>query len=149
MPDIVIHGIASAAYLILAWHFWNTRWRVGAAGSAPWERAALLAPLALHAWLLHGGLFAASELRFGFAQALSVMMFLAALMCWIETFFVPIEALYPLVLAAAAICLPLPAFFPAQTRANLRQPSIDSVPLFEKNTRSIPDTSVSFSASRP
>ena len=114
MPDIVIHGIASAAYLILAWHFWNTRWRVGAAGSAPWERAALLAPLALHAWLLHGGLFAASELRFGFAQALSVMMFLAALMCWIETFFVPIEALYPLVLAAAAICLPLPAFFPGR-----------------------------------
>jgi len=114
VPDIVIHGIASAAYLILAWHFWNTRWRVGAAGSASWERAAVIAPLALHAWLLQGALFATPELRFGFAQALSVMMFLAALMCWLETFFVPIEALYPLVLAAAAICLPLPPFFPGR-----------------------------------
>jgi len=65
----------------------------------------------LHAWLLYSGIFAAAELRFGFAQALSVMMFLAVLMCWLEAFFVPVEALYPLVLAAAALCAPLPAFF--------------------------------------
>lgn len=117
MPDIVIHGIASAAYLILAWHFWNTRWRAAAAPvaiAAPpqaWERVAVIVPLALHAWLLYSGIFAAAELRFGFAQALSVMMFLAALMCWLEAFLYPVEALYPLVLVAAAICAPLPAFF--------------------------------------
>ena len=87
VPDIVIHGIASAAYLFLAWHFWNTRWRVAAPSA--WERPAVLAPLVLHAWLLYSGIFAAPELRFGFAQALSVMMFLAA----------------------AALCAPLPAFF--------------------------------------
>jgi len=110
VPEIVIHGIASAAYLFLAWHFWNTRWRV-AAVPRPWERAAVLAPLALHAWLVYSGILAAAELRFGFAQALSVMMFLAALMVWLEAFFYPVEALYPLVLAAAAICAPLPAFF--------------------------------------
>ena len=109
VPDIVIHGIASAAYLFLAWHFWNTRWRVAAPSA--WERPAVLAPLVLHAWLLYSGIFAAPELRFGFAQALSVMMFLAAAMCWLEAFFYPIEALYPLVLAAAALCAPLPAFF--------------------------------------
>ena len=113
MPDIVIHGIASAAYLVLAWHFWNTRWRKGAPATQPraWERAAVLAPLALHGAALHQALFAAPELRFGFAQALSVMLFLAVLMCWLETFFYPIEALYPLVLLAGAICAPLPAFF--------------------------------------
>jgi ABC-type uncharacterized transport system permease subunit len=111
VPDIVIHGIASAAYLYLAWHFWNTRWRVTGAAPRSWERAAVLAPLALHAWLLYSGVFGGIELRFGFAQALSVMMFLAALMCWFEAFFVPIEALYPLVLAAAAVCTPLPLFF--------------------------------------
>lgn len=110
MPDIVIHGIASAAYLILAWHFWNTRWRIAVPGTASWERVAVLAPLLLHTWLLYSTLFGA-ELRFGFAQALSVMMFLAVLMVWLETFFVGIEALYPLVLVAAAICAPLPAFF--------------------------------------
>jgi ABC-type uncharacterized transport system permease subunit len=116
VPDIVIHGIASAAYLILAWHFWNTRWRAAAPVTAvrSWERVALLAPLALHAWLLYSGLFGATELRFGFAQALSVMMFLAALMCWLEAFAYPIEALYPLVLVAAAVCAPLPAFFPGR-----------------------------------
>jgi ABC-type uncharacterized transport system permease subunit len=110
VPDIVIHGIASAAYLLLAWHFWNTRWRVAAA-PRPWERAAVLAPLALHAGLLYSGIFAAAQLRFGFAQALSVMMFIAALICWLEALLYPVEALYPLVLAAAAICAPLPAFF--------------------------------------
>jgi ABC-type uncharacterized transport system permease subunit len=113
VPDIVIHGIASAAYLVLAWHFWNTRWRAGAAATSlqPWERAAIVVPLALHGALLYHGLFAAAELRFGFAQALSVMLFLAVLMCWLEAFLYPIEALYPLLLAAAAICAPLPAFF--------------------------------------
>jgi ABC-type uncharacterized transport system permease subunit len=100
-------------YVGLAWHFWNTRWRAPAAGRGMqgWERAAILAPLALHGAALYQGIFAAPELRFGFAQALSVMMFLAVLMCWIEAFVYPIAALYPLALSAAALCAPLPAFF--------------------------------------
>lgn len=120
MPDIVVHLVATAAYLGLAWHFWNTRWRRAAALEGrsrdlrAWERTGILVPAALHGWLIYQGIFAAAELRFGFAQALSVMMFLAVAMCWIETLFVPIEALYPLVLVAAAICTPLPAFFPGR-----------------------------------
>lgn len=113
MPDIVIHGIASAAYLVLAWHFWSTRWR--RASSAPalrgWERAAVMLPFLLHAALLYSDLFGSAEPRFGFAQALSVMMGLAVLVCWLEALAYPIEAVFPLVLAAAAICAPLPAFF--------------------------------------
>ncbi|MFN2646550.1 MAG: inner membrane protein YpjD [Burkholderiales bacterium] len=112
MPDIVIHGIAATAYLILAWHFWNTRWR---SAQAPrlrlWESAALLVPLAIQGAALYRDMFGAPELRFGFAQALSVMTFLGVLMCWVEAFFFPIEPLYPLVLGAAALCAPLPAFF--------------------------------------
>jgi hypothetical protein len=44
VPDIVIHAIACAAYLVLAWHFWNTRWRHAAEVPAlrGWERAAVL-----------------------------------------------------------------------------------------------------------
>ena len=112
MPDIVIHGIACAAYLVLAWHFWNTRWRRAAEVPAlrGWERAAVLVPLLLHGALLYSDLFAAAP-RFGFAQALSVMMGLAVLVCWLEALAYPIEAVFPLVLAAAAICAPLPAFF--------------------------------------
>jgi len=112
VPDIVIHGIACAAYLVLAWHFWNTRWRRAAEVPAlrGWERAAVLVPLLLHGALLYSDLFAAAP-RFGFAQALSVMMGLAVLVCWLEALAYPIEAVFPLVLAAAAICAPLPAFF--------------------------------------
>jgi ABC-type uncharacterized transport system permease subunit len=41
-------------YVALAWHFWNTRWRRADSkrGLQSWERAAILAPLALHGWLL-------------------------------------------------------------------------------------------------
>ena len=76
-----------------------------------WERAAILVPLALQGAGLYPELFGAQGLRFGFAQALSVMMFLAVLLCWLEGFFYPIDALYAFVLAAGAICAPLPAFF--------------------------------------
>ena len=114
MPDIVIHALVSAAYLGLAWHFWNTRWRRGAAperpGLAAWERAAILAPLAVHAWLLYDGIFS-RELRFGFAQALSVMMFLGVAMYWIESLFASLEGLEPLILPLAALAAPLPALF--------------------------------------
>ena len=45
-------------YLGLAWHFWNTRWRrSAAAGLRSWERSAILVPLALHGWLIYGGVF--------------------------------------------------------------------------------------------
>jgi len=100
-------------YLGLAWHFWNTRWRprTPATGLRPWERGAILVALGIHGALLYSQIFAAAELRFGFAQALSVMMWLAVLICWAEGIFYRIELVYPMALAAAALCAPLPAFF--------------------------------------
>jgi ABC-type uncharacterized transport system permease subunit len=99
-------------YVGLAWHFWNTRWRrEGAGGLRGWERAAILVPLALHGWLLYDGVFS-RELRFGFAQALSVMMFLGVAVYWIESLFYNLEGMQPLVLPLAAIAAPLPALFP-------------------------------------
>ena len=100
-------------YVGLAWHFWNTRWRRPPArrGLAAWERMALLAPLALHAWLLYEGIFS-RELRFGFAQALSVMMFVGAALYWIESLLYDLEGMQPLVLPLAAAAVPLPALFP-------------------------------------
>ena len=103
-------------YVGLAWHFWNTRWRRREASTAPglraWERAAMLAPLGLHGWLLYAALFGASELRFGFAQALSVMMFLGVALYWVESLFYSLEGMEPLVLPLAAAAVPLPALFP-------------------------------------
>jgi ABC-type uncharacterized transport system permease subunit len=101
-------------YVGLAWHFWNTRWRGADAkrGLRAWERAAILAPLALHGWLLYDGIFAATSLRFGFAQALSVMTFLAVAVVWIESLFYALDGMEPLVLPLAAVTAPLPVFFP-------------------------------------
>jgi ABC-type uncharacterized transport system permease subunit len=100
-------------YVGLAWHFWNTRWRRpdSSQGLRAWERTAILAPLALHGWLVYGGIFA-RELRFGFAQALSVMMFLGVALYWIESLFYELEGMQPLVLPLAAVAVPLPALFP-------------------------------------
>jgi ABC-type uncharacterized transport system permease subunit len=99
-------------YVGLAWHFWNTRWRMrGAPGLRRWERAAILVPLALHGWLLYHGVFA-NELRFGFAQALSVMMFLGVALYWIESLFYSLEGMQALLLPLAALAVPLPELFP-------------------------------------
>ena len=99
-------------YLGLAWHFWNTRWRTQArAGLQAWERAAILVPLALHGWLLYSGIFD-QALRFGFAQALSAMMFIGVALYWVESLFYNLEGMQPLVLPLAALAAPLPALFP-------------------------------------
>jgi ABC-type uncharacterized transport system permease subunit len=125
VPDIVIHAVAATAYAVLAWHFWRTRWRAPAPGTAapfgtrPWERAALLAPLALHAFLLYSDLLAPQELRFGFAQALSTMLWLAVLMYWVESLFYNVEGMQAPVLALAALAAPLPALFPGRASGAL------------------------------
>ena len=124
MPDIVIHVVASALYLGLALHFWNTRWRAQAAAPAApaapspgaglkaWERGAIVLPLALHGALLYAEMFAKSDLRFGFAYALSAMLWLTVLFYWLESFLLDLDVLQPPALALAALAVPLPALFP-------------------------------------
>lgn len=118
--DIVIHAVTAAGYAGLAWHFWNSRWRAQPAGAAaaaglrPWERAAILAPLALHGALLYAELFAPAEPRFGFAYALSAMVWLAVLFYWVESLFYPLDGMQPPALALAALAAPLPALFPGR-----------------------------------
>lgn len=129
MPDIVIHVVASALYAVLALHFWNTRWRARAAAPAAaagepaapglqaWERAAILLPLVMHGALLYSELFSAGELRFGFAYALSAMLWLTVLLYWLESFFYDLDAMQPPALALAALAVPLPVLFPGRLGA--------------------------------
>jgi ABC-type uncharacterized transport system permease subunit len=99
-------------YAALAWYFWHTRWQARSKTDLQgWERAAILVPLSLHAWLLYQGIFD-RELRFGFAQALSIMMFLGVAVYWVESLFYRLEGMQPLVLPLAAFAAPLPAIFP-------------------------------------
>lgn len=113
MEPILLHGLAAILYAALATHLWNTRWRTkDAAALAPMERAAILAPLALHSFLLWSSIFDAEQLRFGFGQALSATLWIAVAIYWMESLFVRVEGMQPLVLGLAALCVPLPALFP-------------------------------------
>ena len=126
MPGILLYGLASLLYAALALHFWRTRWRAAAqldgaapaaAGMLDWERTALLAPLALHSWLLYADLVAPQELRFGFGHALSVMLWMAVLLYWVENLFYNLDGMQPLLLPLAAVAVPLPALFPGIARS--------------------------------
>lgn len=114
MASILVHAIAGILYGVLAIHFWRARSRPSAAPGvqlSTWERGAILVPLLLHAWLLYDRIFTQSELRFGFGQALSVMLWLAVLIYWIENWSVRLDSMLATILASAAVCVVLPAIF--------------------------------------
>ena len=119
MPAILLHVLAAALYAGLAAHFWRTRWR-GATlaqplvGLLPWERVLLLGALLLHGVTLGREIFADGEMRFGFSVALSLMLWLAIAMYWIESFYARMEGLQMLGLPLVALCVLLPALFPSQ-----------------------------------
>ncbi|MGA8004721.1 MAG: cytochrome c biogenesis protein CcsA [Burkholderiales bacterium] len=121
MLHILLHALTCAVYAGLALHFWRTRWSPRPAavppadhpgGLMPWERTVLLLPLVLHGWLLYADVVAPAQPHFGFAHALSAMLWLAVLFYWIESFFYNLEGMQAPVLALAALTAPLPAIFP-------------------------------------
>lgn len=121
MSDIVIqllpHILASFLYGALGFHFWNTRWRESenqcvACPMQTWERAGIAAALLIHAGGLYSALFAETGMRFSFSFALSLMMWLAVLIYWLESFMARMEGMQPMALPLAATCAALPVFFP-------------------------------------
>lgn len=113
MEPILLHALTAILYAALAAHLWNTRWRAHTSSAlTQTERLAILAPLLLHSFLLWSSLFAAPELRFGFGQALSATLWLTVTLYWVQSLFLRLEGMQPLVLGLAAICAPLPALFP-------------------------------------
>ena len=121
MADIVIqllpHILAAVLYAGLGFHFWHTRWRETGKQSVarpmqPWERGAIGGALAVHAFGLYDALFSDVGMRFSFGFALSLMMWLAVLIYWLESFLARMEGLQPMVLPLAASCAALPVLFP-------------------------------------
>ena len=121
MADIVIqllpHILAALTYAALGFHFWNTRWREhdGQCVACPmqtWERATIAVALLVHGYGLYAGLFAEAGMRFSFSFALSLMMWLAVLIYWLESFMARMEGMQPMVLPLAAACTALPVAFP-------------------------------------
>lgn len=120
MVDIVIqllpHILAALIYGALGFHFWNTRWRESenqcvACPMQTWERLAIAAALVIHAAGLYDALFADVGMRL-FSFALSLMMWLAVLIYWLESFMARMEGMQPMVLPLAAVCAILPVIFP-------------------------------------
>ena len=122
MSDILPYAVTSLLYALLGWHFWRTRWSTRAqaeqaaegarTGVASLDRLAILAPFALHSYLLYVSLVAQAELHFGFSQALSVTLWLTVLIYWLESMIYDVKGMQALVLPLAAACALLPAFFP-------------------------------------
>lgn len=117
LPQILPHLLAALAYAGLGFHFWNTRWRqtdqpVANTPMASWERWSIAAILAVHAFGLFNGLFSDAGMRFSFGFALSLMMWMAVLIYWVESFRARMEGLQPMVLPLAAACAAIPLAFP-------------------------------------
>lgn len=121
MPDILLHLafpiLAGVLYAGLGWHFWQTRWQPHPSSSAPNsmsynERFAIACALLLQGLSLHDALFGNGGMRFSFSLALSLMLWLAALIYWLESFRSRMDGLQPAVLPTAALCALFPVFFP-------------------------------------
>lgn len=119
-----MHVLAAAIYTALSLQLWRTSWRgslnpgnppahgsAGLPGLALVERISLLAALAAHAISIRIAIFDGSQIHFGFAIALSVMVWLAIVLLWIESFFARLNGLLALGLPAAALTSLLPALF--------------------------------------
>ncbi|HPT50402.1 MAG TPA: cytochrome c biogenesis protein CcsA [Accumulibacter sp.] len=121
MPDILLHlpphVVSALLYAGLGVHFWHTRWRetdrpLVTLPMQPWERGAIFAALAIQGFGLYRDLFGAGGMRFSFSCALSLMLWLAVLIYWLESFRSRMDGLQPMVLPLAALSAAAPAFFP-------------------------------------
>ena len=122
MLDILLHLVPPIAacllYAALGYHFWHTRWHSADTKPPhllpmqPWERGMILLALVVQAIDLYNGLFGSGDMRFSFSYALSLMLWLAVLIYWLESFHSRMDGLQPMVLPVAALCAVLPVVFP-------------------------------------
>lgn len=119
MNQILLYLLAASLYLGLAAHAWSRRWQ-GSALNAPHvpancvQRLALLLALLVHAESLRVAMFDGGTMRFGFAIALSTMVWFALAFYWVESFFARMEGLQYIGLPIAAICVTLPGLLQEQ-----------------------------------
>lgn len=115
MAFILLHLLAASLYGALALWF-----RRGAPDSAlprtitTAERGVLLLALVAHGLTLHAAMFADGSMRFGFGPAISMMVWLAICIYWIETFYTSLHGLHTLALPAGLVASLIPLALPAQ-----------------------------------
>ncbi|TWG78768.1 ABC-type uncharacterized transport system permease subunit [Cupriavidus gilardii J11] len=136
---IVLYALTALLYCGLAYHGWATRHaglaaggasgmatgapgsmvlvpgapRDGAAEGQPgWWHVLMVAALASHGLLLHETIFPADRMVFGFAFALSAMLWLGVGIYWIESFFFSLAGLGLVVIPVAMLASLMPLAFP-------------------------------------
>lgn len=123
MSDILLHLlppiVSSLLYAGLGFHFWRTRWHKNEPSKGnsnlpmqSWERTGIVGAVLLQGVGLHDSLFGDNGMRFSFSLALSLMLWLAVVIYWLESFRSRMDGLQPLVLPLAALCAILPIAFP-------------------------------------
>ncbi|MEF9943617.1 MAG: cytochrome c biogenesis protein CcsA [Burkholderiaceae bacterium] len=107
----LFYGATAALYGTAAWRILAS---LRTEGERPplWVTPMLAVALVLHGILLAQVAFVSEHLRFGFALALSVTLWLTVLILWVESFFARIQGLLALMLPVAGIAAILPAVFP-------------------------------------
>lgn len=116
---ILPHVVCAALYGALAFYFWRRHWSdtdntgVEAESRHGIEHAALLAPFALHTWLLAGSMFGDGGLYLGVGNALSLILWLTVLIYGLGSLFYRLDGLHALVLPVAAVAVVLPVVFPS------------------------------------
>lgn len=82
-------------------------------GGVSWlEQCGILLALLLHGGLLHQTMFTSEGLHFGFAYALSAMLWLGVMLYWLESLTLALSILPVLLLPLAGVCVLLPWPFP-------------------------------------
>lgn len=111
--DIVLYALTSALYVGLAAYAWRAqRIATSSVTQTPiWSRGLLLLTWLAHGVLLHNAVFPADHMVFGFAHAMSAMLWLGVGVYWLESCFFALDGLRLLLLPTAAwVCL-LPLVF--------------------------------------
>jgi ABC-type uncharacterized transport system permease subunit len=118
---IVLYALTALLYGTLAASAWRARLRfaqmpgdvlgVAPQSLAPRDRVMLAAALAAHGVLLELTIFPEGEMVYGFAFALSAMLWLGVLIYWIESLFFPLDGLRMVALPIAFVASLLPLMF--------------------------------------
>jgi ABC-type uncharacterized transport system permease subunit len=108
---------AGTLYLALGAHFWRSRWSKRHAapvshGVARLEKCAIGLALLAHATGLQLALFGEEIMHFSFSLAFCLMIWLATLIYWLESFQVRLDGVQPIILFSAAVAAFLPLLFP-------------------------------------
>ena len=117
MPSLLPYLLTTTLYAALGYVFWRANWAQQAGNARTWlpgARVAVSIPLAVHAWLLSAGSWAAGMLSIGVGEAVSAIVWLTLLVYALSSLRQPLDALQALILPLAALAVLLPLWLPPQ-----------------------------------